>query len=88
MLNLAAQCSLQVKLPRVSLVNGSASSTPELLLEIRQLGNALRVSAFDPLRLDEVVLQAPVGTPIETLRRICAQKLARRRRQSGTAHPP
>jgi len=60
----------------------------ELLMEVRRLGNALRVAAFDPVRLDEVVVQAPVGTSIESLRRLCWQKLERRRSRQGADQLP
>jgi hypothetical protein len=47
-----------------------------VLIEIRRVGPALRVAAFDPATLIEVSFQAPIGTPTPALRRLGLAKLA------------
>lgn len=56
---------------------------PELLLEIRRHGGFLRVAAFDPERLDEVVVIAPAGTGRSSILRLVHGKLAHMRERAA-----
>lgn len=54
----------------------SPSTSGEILLEIVQIGNLLRVAAVDPETLIEVTFQAPLAADQATLAALARRKLA------------
>ena len=54
----------------------SAPIPDEILLEVTQVGNLLRVAAVDPETLAEVTFQAPLMTDQATLAALARRKLA------------
>ncbi len=48
----------------------------EVLIEMRRVGNSLRVSAIDPISGTEVTMVTPHNTKISDIKRIAARKLA------------
>ncbi len=49
---------------------------PEVLIEMRRVGNAIRIAAIDPVSGTEVTMVAPRKTKISDIKRIAARKLA------------
>lgn len=49
---------------------------PEVLIEMRRVGNAIRIAAIDPISGTEVTMVAPRKTHISDIKRIAARKLA------------
>ena len=49
---------------------------PEVLIEMRRVGNAIRVAAIDPVSGTEVTMVAPHKAKISDIKRIAARKLA------------
>ncbi len=49
---------------------------PEVLIEMRRVGNAIRVIAIDPVSGTEVTMVAPRKANISDIKRIAARKLA------------
>lgn len=56
-------------------MNNPANSD-DIILEIVRIGNLLRVVAFDPETLTEVIFQAPPTTDQATLTALAKRKLA------------
>jgi len=54
-----------------------------VIIEFRQFGSAVRVTAADPVSLIEVSFQAPASTPETTLRALAAAKLTRAIERAG-----
>ncbi|MEM8949464.1 MAG: hypothetical protein AAGA21_12675 [Pseudomonadota bacterium] len=48
----------------------------EILMEVAQVGNILRVAAMDPKTLHEVTFQAPMSADQATLAALARRKLA------------
>ena len=48
----------------------------EVLLELQRVGNALRVTALDPITGTEIVMVADPRQSVETIKRLAARKLA------------
>lgn len=63
----------------------SSSTSGEILLEIAQIGNLLRVAAVDPETLIEVTFQAPLTADQATLATLARRKLAYARSRRGAA---
>ncbi len=49
---------------------------PEVLIEMRRVGNSIRVAAIDPVSGTEVTMVAPHNANISDIKRIAARKLA------------
>ena len=49
---------------------------PEVLIEMRRVGNSLRVAAIDPVSGTEVTMVVPSNAKISDIKRIAARKLA------------
>lgn len=47
----------------------------EILIEMKRVGNIIRVTAMDPESGREVMFQAPASTPHSDLQRLAANKL-------------
>jgi len=54
----------------------SPSTPDEMILEVVQIGNLLRVAAVDPETLIEVIFQAPLTANQATLAALARKKLA------------
>jgi hypothetical protein len=53
----------------------NANTPHEILVEYKQVGNALRVTAVEPISGTEIIFQAPLNTHTVTLNRIAASKM-------------
>ncbi len=49
---------------------------PEVLIEMRRVGKAIRVIAIDPVSGTEVTMVAPHNANISDIKRVAARKLA------------
>ena len=49
---------------------------PEVLIEMRRVGNSIRVAAIDPVSGTEVTMIAPHNADISDIKRVAARKLA------------
>ena len=65
------------------MIMDSPSTSGEILLEITQIGNLLRVAAVDPETLIEVTFQAPPTAGQATLAALARRKLAFARSRRG-----
>ncbi|MDX6751487.1 hypothetical protein SH611_16900 [Geminicoccaceae bacterium 1502E] len=60
---------------------------PAPLLEIRRIGNVLRVAALDPRTLAEAVFMAPAAADRTVLLRLAHRKLARMNAEAARSLP-
>ena len=54
---------------------GSGHDDNGILLEFRQMGNSVKVTAVDPVTMVEASIVGPVNHPQEVLSRLAIQKL-------------